>query len=114
MSKKLKWYELEMEENDKQYDKLINTKFTLYNNYRGLNIHRKQSKATNWRTYIIDRMLSTIAKLKEINKQIDSCINRNNTLGMYSDADEDMKLDAEISYKETMQELGIEVINNVN
>ena len=92
--------------------------------YKRINLHRHQhmlgmidnhTKHRSVESHI--EALGNIMKmiLKDVKEFRDDFIRTDNKLQtayMYQDADEDIRIDAEISYRETMIELGLEITYN--
>ena len=110
-----------IKELEERMDNLLDCIFEMIKDYKRINLHRHQhmkgmtdnhTKYKSIESHI--EALGNIMKriLKDIKEFRANFIETNYKLQnayMYQDADEDIRIDAEISYKETMEELGLEV-----
>jgi chromosome segregation ATPase len=101
----------------KTMNDLMQLHFLLREDYKRINRHRKEHKqglqdahtkykSVNEHIDALNRILkSKLKEIKENMQEIDNIYNRLQTTYMYLDAENDIKIDAEQSYNEVMQEL---------
>lgn len=109
----------ETQELETKLDNFITTISEMRDDFKRVNAHRHEHKRgiednhtqhqsiSNHIEALETILKSILEEIEELRQIIGDTINRLQTLYMYSDADEDMRIDAEYSHRETLRELGL-------